>query len=124
MHEALRTFVERRIERLKQEAPYTQRVREVLMKQGRPPPMSMDTVARSLGISVRSLRRRLASEQTSYYEIERDALVAAAKDMLRNGLLTIQEIADKMGFSSSAAFHHAFKRWMGVTPTVYRNGRS
>jgi AraC-like DNA-binding protein len=124
MHEALRMLVEHRIARRKQRAPYAQRVGEVLVQLGHPQRMNMDMVARSLGLSVRSLRRRLASEQKSYHEIERDALATAAKYMLRNGMLTIQEVAYQMGFSNSTAFHHAFKRWTGVTPTSYRNGRS
>jgi AraC-like DNA-binding protein len=120
MHDALRALVERRIARFKPQAPFSQRVREVLVQQARLQRVDMGLVARSLGLSVRSLRRRLTSECKSYHEIERDALAAVAMDMLRNGRMTIQEVAYQMGFSSSTAFHHAFKRWTGMTPTAFR----
>ncbi|MBN1652561.1 MAG: helix-turn-helix domain-containing protein [Deltaproteobacteria bacterium] len=124
MHEALRTLVERRMAQIKQPAPYAQRVREMLVRHGDSRRTSMDTVARSLGLSVRSLRRRLASEQKSYHEIERDAQKLVAMDMLQNKLLTIQEVAYRLGFSSPTAFRRAFKRWTGLTPTAFRNRHS
>ena len=80
----------------------------------------MNAVARSLGLSVRSLRRRLADEATTYNALAREALVALAKQFLENEQRTLQETAYALGFSDTSAFHRAFKHWTGTTPSSYR----
>jgi AraC-like DNA-binding protein len=120
VHEALRALAERSIMRLTQHAPYALRVRDALV-QGGPQRMDMGTVARALGISVRSLRRRLASEDRSFHEVESDALAIIAKHLLRDQQRTIQETAYEMGFSDTTTFHRAFKRWTGTTPGAHQD---
>ena len=83
----------------------------------------MNAAARALGLSVRSLRRRLAEEGRAYHDIASDALAAVAKQFLEDGQHTIQETAYEMGFSAPSTFHRAFKRWTGTTPTAYRQGQ-
>jgi len=121
-HEALRTLAERRTLRLTHGVPYALRVREFLVRQGSPRRIDMETVARSLGLSVRSLRRRLASEGKSYGAVESDACAIVAKALLRDQRRTIQETAYDMGFSDTTTFHRAFKRWTGTTPSAFREG--
>jgi AraC-like DNA-binding protein len=120
MHEALRALAERRTMRLTQGVPYALRVREFLVQQGSARRIDMETVARALGLSVRSLRRRLASEGKSYNAVEGDALAIVAKHLLRDERRTIQETAYEMGFSDTTTFHRAFKRWTGMTPSAYQ----
>jgi AraC-like DNA-binding protein len=122
MHEALRMLAERRMSRLAKDAPYALRVRELLVQRG-PQRIDMPTVARSLGLSVRSLRRHLASEGKSYNDVENDARSNVAKHLLLDEQRTIQETAFEMGFSDTRAFHRAFKRWTGMTPSAYRENR-
>ena len=120
VHEALRALAERRTIRLAQEVPYALRVREFLVQQGLPRRIAMETVARALGLSVRSLRRRLAAEGKSYGAVESGALAIVAKSLLRDKRRTIQETAYEMGFSDTTTFHRAFKRWTGTTPSACR----
>ncbi len=124
VHEALRAFAERSIMRLAQHAPNALRVRDVLVQQGAAQRMDMEAVARALGMSVRSLRRRLASEGKSFHEVESDALATVAKRLLRDQQRTIQETAYEMGFSDTTTFHRAFKRWTGTTPSAYQDRRT
>jgi AraC-like DNA-binding protein len=119
VHEALRAIAERRILRLIEHAPFTLRVRDLLVEQG-PMQPDMDRVARALGLSKRSLRRRLVSEGSSYKAIVKEALAIVAKRYLREKRLTIQETAYEMGFADSSTFHRAFKRWTGNTPGSYQ----
>lgn len=120
VHEALRAVAERRIRRLTQDASFTSRVRDLLVEQGRTQQPDMDGVARTLGLSKRSLRRRLVAEGSSYKAVVKEALAIVAKQYLRDRRLTIQETAYEMGFADTSTFHRAFKRWTGRTPSVYR----
>lgn len=118
VHEALQTLAQDRIARLTQSTSYALRVRDFLVKQGWPKRTDMESVARGLGLSVRSLRRRLAAENKSYYDLENDALGIVARHFLRDRQLSIQETAYEMGFADTTAFHRAFKRWTGTTPSA------
>jgi len=120
VHEALRAIAERRILRLTQHTPFTLRVRDLLVEQAQAHQPDMSRVARVLGLSKRSLRRRLVSEASSYKTIAKEALAIVAKQHLRNGRLTIKETAYEMGFADTSTFHRAFKRWTGRTPSAYR----
>ena len=119
----LRGHADRALERMTDGARPADQVRRYLL--ARPPARIPDisTAARDLGLSARSLRRRLATEATSYRTLVRATLDASAGCMLRDPRSSIQETARAMGFSSVSAFHRAFKRWTGMTPAQYRRGR-
>jgi AraC-like DNA-binding protein len=119
---ALHSLAERRLLRLARSAPYAQRVREAILRGGWPDRVDMQSVARSLGISVRSLRRRLGDEGRSYNAVLSDALASLAKEMLREHSRSIQEISVAMGYADKSTFHRAFKQWTGYTPDAYRRG--
>jgi AraC-like DNA-binding protein len=121
IHDTLRALAERRMSRLTQGVPYALRARELLVQHGWPERMDMQTVARALGLSVRSLRRRLAAEGKSYSHVENDAFAIVAKQLLRDKQRTIQEAAYEMGFSDTTTFHRAFKRATGTTPSKFRD---
>jgi AraC-like DNA-binding protein len=97
-----------------------ERVRGLLS--GRPPGRipDMSWVARELGVSVRSLRRRLSEEGTSYRELTQASLYDAACSMLRNPDVTLQGVAHALGFADASAFHRAFRRWAERTPAQFR----
>ena len=122
VHQALEALAERRLLRITQRTPYSVRIRELLVREGAPQRSDMLTVARALGMSTRSLRRRLASEGKSFNEVQSEALASMAKHLLQARRLTIQETAYEMGFSDARAFHRAFKRWTGMTPNAFREG--
>lgn len=103
--------------RVAQSGPFADRVRDILVRQGTPQGWDMQAVARLLGLSERSLRRRLAEEGTSYQQVEGQAQANLAKHLLRDQQLTIHETAQEMGFSDTTTFHRAFKRWTGMTPS-------
>jgi AraC-like DNA-binding protein len=120
LHSELRALAERRILRLAQGSPYSVRVRELLMKQISLHETGMETVARLLGVSERSLRRHLASEGTSYTSVAKDAFATRALRLLRDEHRSIQETAYEMGFTNPNSFHRAFKRCTGTTPSAVR----
>jgi AraC-like DNA-binding protein len=116
----LRAEAERALERVTTGLRPADEVKQYLL--ARPPSRMPDiaTAARDLGISERSLRRRLAADATSYRTLVRATLEASAGHMLRDPSRSIKETAHALGFSDAGAFHRAFKRWTGVTPKQYR----
>lgn len=80
----------------------------------------MDEVAKIMGMSGRTLRRRLAGLGTSY-QAELDSVrKELALDCLASNQ-SMTRIAETLGFNDSSAFHKAFKRWTGMTPSEYRS---
>jgi AraC-like DNA-binding protein len=118
--EALQAVAERRLQRVRHRTPYAVRVRDFLVREGFPHRTDMQSVARALGMSVRSLRRRLDAEGKAYNEILSEALATTAKRFLEDPRRTIQEIAYDMGFADPNTFSRAFKRWTGMTPSACR----
>jgi len=82
--------------------------------------LNMQNVARTLGLSVRSLRRRLEAERTTYQRLVNEALARKACHLLRLDPGSVQAVAFEMGFADSSSFQRAFKRWTGMTPGRFR----
>jgi AraC-like DNA-binding protein len=80
-------------------------------------------IARHLGVSVRTLQRRLADAGQSFNTVVETTRPDAAKTWLSGSELAIGEIGYLLGYSDVAAFHRAFKRWTGVTPHSFRRER-
>jgi AraC-like DNA-binding protein len=76
--------------------------------------------ARWLGVSLRTLHRRLAEEGTSHGELVDDVRRTRAMQHLAASSFSIAETSFLLGFAHPNAFHKAFKRWTGVTPAHYR----
>lgn len=80
---------------------------------------SMQSVAAELGMSVRTLRNRLAREATSYRALLEQARESFAEQLLATDM-TIDAIADRLGYADTSSFVAAFKRWKGMPPRRYR----
>jgi AraC-like DNA-binding protein len=86
--------------------------------------LSMAEAARMLGLSERSLRRRLSEEGQSYSELIERAQRVRADQLLAAGNKSVKEIADALGFDSASGFHRAFRRWTGNSPARARSPRA
>jgi AraC-like DNA-binding protein len=82
--------------------------------------MCMEVVAMSLAMSVPTLRRRLEDEGTTFTQLVDDLRRDLAERYLRDSQRSIGEIASLLGFAHAPAFHKAFRRWKGVTPSAHR----
>ena len=118
--ETLQALADRRLTQLPVGTKYAGRVREILIQEGGPNCVDMASVARTLGLSARSLRRHLTAEGVSYNELARDTAVYTARSLLLDQRLSIKETAHRMGFSEIGSFYRAFKRWTGTTPQKLR----
>jgi len=77
-------------------------------------------VARHLGLSVASLRRRLEEHGVRYREIRATTLAKEARRRLAYGE-PVSAIAEELGFSDGRSFARAFRDWTGQSPRSYRN---
>jgi len=82
--------------------------------------LSLEQVAEKLHVSSRSIRRMLKQENTSYQALLARVRSTLAKELLLSGSLTVEQVAERIGYSEPAAFCHAFKRWTGKSPSRYR----
>jgi len=80
----------------------------------------VDEVARKLGMSRRTLARRLASEGSTFSDVLNRLRVDLAKRHIADPALSISQIAWLLGYREISAFTHAFKRWTGKTPREMR----
>ncbi|WP_372748170.1 AraC family transcriptional regulator [Litorivivens sp.] len=70
--------------------------------------------------SERSLRRRLQEENTSFREIQQNLRRELAEQFLADASLSLDQVAERLGYSEPANFCHAFRKWTGQTPGQLR----
>jgi AraC-like DNA-binding protein len=80
----------------------------------------MADIAHKLGLSARSFHRRLSEQGLSFQTLTEETRREIATAMLQEKRYALSEIAFLTGYSEQSAFNRAFKRWMGVTPAIYR----
>ncbi len=73
-----------------------------------------------LNVNERTLRRNLAKENTSFQALLDDVRQRFAEDCLYTTTLTVQEIAELVGYTEASNFRRAFYRWTSRTPDNYR----
>lgn len=100
---------------------YTNMVSEIILKEIEKCNLpSIETVAKKLLLSTRSLQLHLNKEGTSYIKLVKELREKIAKKYLKNNNISIDEITYILGFSEASAFHRAFKNWTGLTPVQFR----
>jgi AraC-like DNA-binding protein len=80
----------------------------------------LSEVAARLGVSIRTLERRLAAEGVSFLDVLDDLRFELAKRYLQERNLPISQIAWLLGYADPSAFTHSFRRWAGRPPTELR----
>lgn len=113
----------RKVAKLEHGASYSGRLRDyVTAVPDRP--RDMLSVARALGISPRSLRRRLLEEGVTFREVVASALASLGRRLLIDEGMSIRDAAHQLSFSETSAFTRAFKRWTGSPPKRYQSAHS
>lgn len=106
---------------LPDEASYANRLRALLSQRLRGVAPTLERTAQELGISPRTLQRRLREEGTSHQYVLDEIRRELALRYLSEARMAISEVAFLLGFSEASAFHRAFRRWTGHTPADYRS---
>lgn len=97
------------------------RVKSVLKRSlasGRP---EVGNVARDLGMSERTLQRRITGEATTFRALLSDARRELSQQLLADPAIHIDEVTYLLGYQDTTSFYRAFKDWAGVSPGEWRS---
>ncbi|HYD46912.1 MAG TPA: AraC family transcriptional regulator ligand-binding domain-containing protein [Terriglobales bacterium] len=95
---------------------WSARVKALVERMMRDGESSIAMVAKNLGVSPRTLQRRLTEEGVRFEEVRDGARRALALELLGRDQVRIAEVAQQLGFSDARAFRRAFQRWTGMAP--------
>jgi len=98
------------------------RVKSVLKRSlasGRP---EVARVARELGMSERTLQRRITDEATTFRALLSDARRELSQQLLADPAIHVDEVTYLLGYQDTTSFYRAFKDWAGVSPGEWRSG--
>ena len=82
------------------------------------------TVARELGVSTRTLQRRLTDERITFQQLIAEARRELARHYLQHSSLELNETAYLLGYEDANSFFRAFQQWEGTSPGEWRAGCS
>lgn len=97
------------------------RVRDLLLHEPWRMPGQVE-IAAGLHMSVRTLRRRLGEEGTSFRAVVEQTREHLAEELLATAGLTVEQVAMRLGYAEASSFVHAFRRWKGVSPRRWARG--
>lgn len=123
LHAVLRRLADQELGALVNHSAFPARVRDAIEEELVRGAM-LGTVAERLHMSASALRSRLRQHGTTYSAVLDRLRRDHAKRALRQSHLSITEVAHALGFAYPPAFHRAFRRWFGVTPSAFREAPS
>jgi AraC-like DNA-binding protein len=103
-----------------QEQQVIHQVRELLVQGLAHDRARLPLVAEQLGMTPRTLQRKLKEHQISFQQLLDDTRMSLAERYLQDPRLSLTEIAFMLGFQEQSSFNHAFKDWTGLNPGAYR----
>jgi AraC-like DNA-binding protein len=101
--------------------PFLHEVRQAIARALPSGEVSIDGLATELGVSRRTLQRRLTNRDTHFMQILAEVRAELAARYLADHRLGITEIAFLLGYSDLAAFSTAFRSWYDSSPSEFRN---
>lgn len=120
LSKALEPFARRELERLPQRDSLEERLRTVISGRLGAAAVTLGAVATQMGYRPRTLQFRLRKAGTSYQHVLDAVREQAARALLADSSQPMEVVAARLGFSDTAAFYRAFRRWTGTTPLAYR----
>jgi AraC-like DNA-binding protein len=106
--------------RLGERSSLSGKVRDAIVAELRRGEVQLAAIAMAMGVSERTLQRRLRDEGTSFEALLDETRFELASSYLRDPAIGISEIAWLVGYTEISAFYRAFGRWTGTTPGTYR----
>ena len=123
MWEFFESGLAERLADLDVEAATVERVRRALREMLPAGESAIETAAQRLGLTRRTLQRKLEAESASYQAVLATTRRELADYYLANSAVSLAEIAYLLGFQDGNSFNRAFRAWTGQTPGEYRASR-
>lgn len=107
--------------RLRRTTPILDRVRHIIFRELNEGCVGQEYISKELGMTSRTLRRKLSAENLSFQAILDDCRMrAAALEFRTQKSVSLSETALRLGYSEHSTFSRAFARWAGMPPQDYR----
>ncbi|MBI2733668.1 MAG: AraC family transcriptional regulator [Aquabacterium sp.] len=127
-HSGMRTVLESELKRQLRElrtlndsgAEFTKRVRSAISNGIRQGEVSLETTARKMNCSLRTLQRQLQSRELCFRSLLDEERRALAETYIADPSLCLADMAILLGFADQSTFQRAFRRWFGCTPRAKR----
>ena len=116
----LETLADQQLASLGKEHTLRERVSRVLWTELSERTPTLEGVARSLGVSARTLQRQLRKEGTAFAKLLAEIRREMAPALLRDGRHGVSEVAFLLGYEDPSAFRRAFQRWFARSPRSFR----
>lgn len=113
-----------RLQTLDSDKPISLRVQAWLSSHPNAPRASRQQAAQALGLSEKSLARRLQAEHTHFSQLLDEQQRQQALHWAAHSDISWSEMAHRLGYSDLCAFHRAFVRWTGQTPAAWRRQKN
>ena len=120
---AMRDEARKALDRLQGEGTIAGRLRQTLLPLMPKCEATLQHAAARLGITPRSLQRRLASADFSFQRVLDATRRELAQVYLRDPALSALDVALLLGYAEQSSFTRAFRNWFGTAPSVWRRGR-
>ncbi|WP_111657137.1 AraC family transcriptional regulator [Isoalcanivorax indicus] len=119
-NQRLRRVADQQLARLSRAQGLAGQVQGLLEARLGQPDSHVEAIASSLNLSARTLQRRLRREGVTFAELRDQVRHRYARAALAEPDCDMEQLACSLGFSDTANFYHAFKRWEGCAPGAYR----
>ena len=116
----LETHAKMLLERVPDPDDIVSRVRTAIEAELRGGDPSLESIARTLAMSARTLQRRLRDHGVLFNDVLDELRFRAAKSYLAQKDVAGTEVAYLLGFAEQSSLNRAFRRWAGQTPTEFR----
>ncbi len=113
-------YAEELLAKLPQTNSIVDRVRQELSVGLRGGQVRLEAIAHTLEVEPRTLQRKLREAGISYQELLDEMRRELSIHYLKEEHISVYEVAFLLGFAETSAFHRAFKRWTGKTPSEFR----
>lgn len=121
LHATLQEHMRETLERMRAPRTITDMLRAMMLEEMEAGhQVSLASAAKRLGVSTRTLQRQLRKEKRSFCAVQDSSRETYAYELLAQPDRSLAEVSYMLGFSEQSAFHRAFRRWTGTTPSAWR----
>lgn len=122
LHEALKVHALKVLDERNRTNTFADHVRSQLHQLLHRGDASRENLAAALNMSGRTLHRKLGDVGTSYRDLLDELRLERARTLLRNSTLSVQQVAEQIGFDEHNSFTRWFRQMTGIAPSEFRLG--